>query len=208
MKKMDQNRNQNKEDFLTKELRESPFSVPAGYFATLKGEILLRKEITDTAESSFLVPSHYQESLKTAIHARIAEEKLRTVLETETLPLPNGYFDDLQQRILSKTTLVKEVLPIKRKPTHHWFSYAAAACIALAIGIFSIMQWDNVGYKKTVNEQAKFETLPTQEIINYLSFYSEPEDLLYLSEQLPAISSDFTDDLSTEEIEAYLKNSI
>jgi len=208
MKKIDQNGNQNKEGLLQKGFRENPFSVPEGYFSALKQATLLRKKVIDTAESSFLVPPGYHDSLKTAILTKVAEEKLRAVLETDTLPVPEGYFNNLQQRILQQTSQVKEVLPIKRQPTHSWFSYAAAACIALAIGVFSVMQWDTIGYPITENEQAKIETLPTQEIISYLSFYSEPEDLFYLSEQLPAISSDFTDDLSTEEIEAYLENSI
>ncbi len=204
-----QNGNQNSKGIFERELLENPFSVPEGYFQKLEKQILLRKTVIDTAESSFLVPPNYQDSLTTAILSGVSETKLKAVLETEELTLPKGYFDDLQNRILDRTSRLDTVVPFqKRKPTHHWFSYVAAASIALAIGVFAILQGDNFGYKPVTSKNASIDNLPTQEIISYLAYYTEPEDLLYLSEQLPAVSTNFADDLSSDEIEAYLENSI
>jgi hypothetical protein len=216
MKKKETGESEINNILLREALKGNPFLVPEDYFSTLKKEIILKKNISMLGESSFIVPQNYQKNLSQDILSKISEERLKEFIPTHKPSLPIAYFDDLQKRILSKTIKADEddtifpkkesiVKPIKRLGVRKWISYVAAASITIAIGLFAILE----GVKLTTDQNSNYNTqinkVPTDEIIGYLAYYSEPGDLQYLSEQLNDVSVNFTEDLSSQEIEAYLE---
>lgn len=212
-------------DLLLKEtLKGNPFLVPKDYFSTLRDETILKKNISTLGESSFIVPQDYQKNLNQDILSKISEERIKEFLPTHESTLPTGYFNDLQARILSKTIGVSEVdgvldkvanneiaekeitdKPVRRLGIRKWASYAAAASIAIIISLFVILDGDKLTTDQNINYSAQINSVPTDEIISYLSYYSETGDLLYLSDQLDDLSIDLIEDFSSQEIEAYLE---
>ena len=205
---------------LRKSLERSPFLVPEDYFSTLKDEIKLKKRISELGESSFILPSAYHETLRQDILSKISENELKKLIPTKKPAVPSGYFEDLQERILSKTTKsdindadksqkeLKRFIPkttTRRLGVRKWIPYMAAASITIAIALFAILDGVKTPNGRDTGYSAKMEEIPTEEIINYLAYYSEAGDLQYLSEHLNDRSTKITDNIPSQEIEAYLE---
>lgn len=214
MKNIGQNGNKKNEVGLNPDLKKNPFSVPEDYFQSSKKDILQNIKVIKLAESTFSTPSDYQTQLTQDILTRVSEEKLKSQVHEDGFSVPDGYFNDLHKGILSQTTKQPKVVPIKRFKTS-WLSYGAAACLALAISIFTIT-YQNQSSEETIeadiadlaSELHNIDVLPTETIINYLAFYPESGDLIILSDHLAEESDLYPDSFSSDEIELYLKNSI
>lgn len=225
MKNQETDDNKMNEFFLGDILKRNPFLVPEGYFSALKKETLLKRDIAELGESSFILPENYQESLRQDILSKISEDKLRILVPKHEFSTPSGYFDNLQKKILSKTSGAEDANIVElntiNKPSEYEFiekvakktitkrigirrliPYAAAASITIAIGLFTLLE----GVKnQSTNYSAQIHSLPSDEIISYLAFYSEVGDLQHLSEQLSDRTDGLTEGFSSQEIEDYLE---
>src|SRR5690554_2204121 len=190
----------------------NPFSVPDDYFTSLRQDIMAQVKISQAAHSPFSspeplsTPENYEQQLREDILLRISEENMKTRVADTGFVVPQGYFDTLSANILSKTSRQPKRLPIKRSTP--WYSWAAAASVALIISMFA---WFSSGRPTDANNnlmQARIDVVPTDDIIQYLAYYSETGDLITLSERMPDRTENFSESLSSEEIEAYLENSI
>ncbi|HLT42581.1 MAG TPA: hypothetical protein VKZ95_07735 [Sphingobacteriaceae bacterium] len=225
MKKREIDDIQINDPLLKETLKGNPFLVPKDYFSTLRDETILKKNISTLGETSFIVPQDYQKNLTQDILSKISEEKIKEFLPASESALPPAYFNDLQKRILSKTVGAseddvvvdkgtKEIAeqetnkPVRRLGIPRWASYAAAASIAVLISLFVILDGDKLTTGQNINPSAHISSVPTDEIISYLSYYSEAGDLLYLSDQFDDLSVDLTEDFSSQDIEAYLEYGI
>lgn len=219
MKKQDMDDKHINDPLSMEALKRNPFLVPESYFSTLQQEIQLRKRISELGESSFITPEDYQDHLRQDILSKVSEQKLKEQIPNSMSGVPAGYFNDLQKRILSQTVGNKieqeqynepsQGKPVKRLGIRKWIPYAAAASITVAIGLFAILDGVKTSqHKQATDYFAQIETVPTDEIINYLASYTEPGDLQHLSEQLQDRTGDLADDLSAQEIEAYLEYSL
>jgi hypothetical protein len=213
MKNIDQNGNKKNELGLNPNLKENPFSVPIDYFHTSKKDILQSIKVIKLTESTFSTPSNYQTQLTQDILTRVSEEKLKSYVHEDGFSVPTGYFNDLSKRIISQAKEPK-IVPIKRFKTS-WLSYGAAACLALAVSIFTINYQSKPGEAAVETDTSIFASelsnigvLPTETIISYLAFYPETGDLLVLSDHLTEETDIYPDSFSADEIELYLKNSI
>jgi len=207
MKNLDENENRKNEDGLTPNLQANPFSIPKDYFQTLKKEILFNTQLTKLSESTFSTSSDYQAQLTNDILAKVSEEKLKSSVPEDGFAVPDGYFEKLQNEIFKQTVNQPRIVPLKKTKTS-WIFYTAAACLALAVSLFAFFSLNTSTNNTVANEHMNIDILPTEEIINYLAFYSETGDLITLSDQLSENSVNFTDSFSSDEIEAYLENSI
>lgn len=214
MKNLGQNGNKKNEIGLNPDLKRNPFSVPEGYFQSSKKDILQSIKIIKLTESTFSIPSDYQTQLTQDILTRVSEEKLKSHVHKDGFSVPDGYFNDLHKEIIAQTTKQPKVVPIKRFKTS-WLSYGVAACLALAVSIFTIT-YQSQSNEATIeadiadlaSELHNIDALPTETIINYLAFYPESSDLLILSDHLTEEADIYPDSFSSDEIELYLKNSI
>lgn len=204
---------------LMETLKGNPFLVPEDYFVRLKQEILLKKRISELGEASYVTPKGYQDSLRQDILSGISEQKLKKKLTNPISDVPVGYFEDLQKRILNQIVgekVEKEIsvepvqnTPARRLGIRKWIPYASAAAITIAISVFAIVEGVKTSqHKNATDYSAKIEVVSTDEIINFLASYSEPGDLQHLSNQLQDRTDDIVDDLTEQEIEAYLEYSL
>ena len=219
MDKQDKKNTHLNDPLLMETLKGNPFVVPEDYFVTLQKEILLKKRISQFGDDSFIIPENYQDALRQDILAGVSEQKLKERLPVSMSDVPADYFNDLQKRILSQTVgkkAEKEIsveplqkTPVKRLGIRKWMPYAAAAAITVAISVFAIIEGVKTSQHKIATDYtAKIEIVSTDEIINYLASYSESGDLQHLSNQLQDRTFDIVDDLSEQEIEAYLEYSL
>jgi hypothetical protein len=107
--------------------------------------------------------------------------------------VPNGYFEDLQTAILTRTTQAPIAKP---KVIQLWMRYAAAACITLVAGTFVYLNQESA---KTPN----FDAIPDQEIVSYLQTHvdeSDTELMLLNTEKLHLEEKN----ISTQELENYV----
>jgi hypothetical protein len=187
------------------DFHRNPFEVPENFFSTLRQDIMAQVNIAEASSSPFSSPEHYQQQLRNDILLRISEEKLKTRVADPGFAVPEGYFENLSSDILLKTRPAPKVVPMRR--TAGWINWAVAASITLAVSTFA---WFSISQPTSESDtlQANIEAVPTDDIIQYLSYYSETGDLITLSERMPDRSENFSESLSSEEIEAYLENSI
>lgn len=210
MKKL-RNSGNNDQDLLNNlKLHETPFSVPEEYFHNLTDVILQKKDIKSNSDKTWSVPPNYQQELTNDILLKVSEAKLKSTVAADGLTVPTGYFDQLHSSILKKTTQEDgKIVSFPKRRKLSWFRYTSAACIALAVSIFAFYQLSDEEVEPTTAQvEDIIDEIPDDEIINYLTFYSEPSDYLILSEELSEESTDFKDTFSSEEIESYLENSI
>lgn len=184
-------------------LQQNAFIVPENYFENSRKAILLRRELIESSQRSFSVPDNYQQDLSNRILSKVKRlSDLPQLPEKDGFTVPDGYFDGLSARIMENRSIrtTKTERPVKMR----WISYAAAACLLLGTGIFSFLRYnDPVPPEK--NPSALIDQVETDDIIDYLAMYSEPGDLVYLSDQLPEESDGISQSFSSEAIEAYLE---
>lgn len=209
--------------------KDTPFIVPTGYFNTLENSIIQRIHVISDTEQSFKVPEQYFESLGERILAKIEREGLHAEVdnsshdnlesfieklkEDASAPgffAPPNYFDGLSQKITQAVADLKEeeepkeiILPTRRKKlTLSWISYAAAACLLIGLGVYSFFQY------QSNNFDHRLKSIPANEIVNYLEYYSEPGDAAFLEVQFDDVIQMDKPKFSEEDIEAYLDYSI
>lgn len=183
--------------------RDTPFSVPSGYFENLsenlKAQALLESVRFENKEE-FKLPENYFEQLPGRIEDRIALEKIHHLVPSEGYIVPDTYFSQLSVRINSRIKEERSV--IKRKTIFStWASYSAAAAITMLIG--TVIYFNSTGY--TIGKQ--LSDVPDQEIINYLQIHSTVNDMPYIIENInPEGMKQITTDVSSDELEQYINS--
>ncbi|MCO5934056.1 hypothetical protein NAF17_00770 [Mucilaginibacter sp. RB4R14] len=88
--------------------KETPFTVPSGYFEEAGKRILslikLNELKSDDMAQGFAVPTNYFEELNTNIQSRINIEAIAGT-EEKIFAVPTGYFDQLTQNIQSRINI-------------------------------------------------------------------------------------------------------
>jgi len=158
-------------------------------------------------ENPFLVPAGYFDELETITRFRAKDIRLTH----QNYPVPEGYFETLEDRILAQTqerrsrmTIRPAIQPATRpwfQPT--WARWAAAACLLLIAGLFLT---DRL---RTDAESFNLSGISDQELINYLQVFSGTQDVIMLSEyandvETVELRSDISS-ISSDEIESYLE---
>jgi len=168
----------------------NPFSVPTGYFDTLKSDVFRVIDTgiaDDIGKASFKVPENYFEQLTTNIMDRIETEE---VVETES----GGVVIDLQ------THRRRESFSVRRMSV-----MAASVAIFLLLGVFTarfFLQDSVVNTEMAISQDDAIEYIED----NYSEF--ESEDLLALVDLTDEdIALDVPDDLGYE-LEQYLEEYI
>ena len=183
--------------------KRNPFLVPETYFDTLSEQIQSRiaiEQFLNNQDSGFIVPEAYFESLPDQIESRIFVEDLQQTASKPGFTVPEGYFDKLQEQITARIDTENEVkiVPIRKRRISSWISYAAAACVTLAISTGIYINYEN---NKIENQ---LSTISETEIVNYLQLHSDNADTQIIYENMP---SDATlapvDDFSSTEIQQY-----
>lgn len=215
-------------------LRANPYTVPNGYFESLHSFTIQKSKNADSPLSTFGVPAGYFEQLGDNITVKIAELELKAVVKNPGFSVPENYFNLLEQRLLAyskisehaaepgftapepyfetlsnrilERTTYQAVTPIRKFTRPKWMAYAAAASVALALGLFAILRFTN----ETVEATSPLASVSDQQIIDYLELYGTADDMMmYISEQL----DDFDEQhigkgVSEEDIEAYLNHTL
>lgn len=209
-------------------LRANPYTVPNGYFESLLQQTIQQCHSSIPANEGDL-PAGYFEQLTENITAKIAEQKLKTFVNEPGFVIPDGYFYGLEQRLVAGSKLKesvtetgftvpehyfehlsdrireatkKQTTPVRKLRWSKWVAYAAAASVALVLGIsfFNVVS-------PPVEPPQPLAAVSDQQILDYLELYGSPDDLMYISEEL----EDFDEQnigagVSDEEIEAYLNH--
>jgi hypothetical protein len=193
---------------------KNPFSVPEGYFDSL-GEHLNSRifllEIHPEKANEFTVPEGYFDTLTDHIEGRIFTEKLKEEVIGNNFTVPEGYFDTLQTRLNERIEEPVKVISIRRRLVPSWLSYAAAACIMIAVSSGLYFNIKN----NRVNTPAKTSTtdlskVSDDEILQYLKVRSTRQDMPAIVETLgdnipnPVID----EDIPTEDLQEYLNNNL
>lgn len=144
--------------------RETPYTLPVGYFDTLETVIMARIAAGGNEENSLLyvagkempqeLPQGYFETLSDHILSKIKAQQVQTVAEelnelspvlaglskTNLFEIPVGYFENLSANIAEKTTTETKVISLFSRKL--WMRYAAAAVVfgVIAFGINFLMQ--------------------------------------------------------------------
>ena len=183
--------------------RNTPFSVPSGYFEALseglKAQALL-ESVRFENEEEFKLPENYFEQLPGRIEDRISVEQIQHLVPSEGYTVPDTYFSQLSVRIQSR--IKEESSAAKRKTVFStWASYSAAAAITMLVG--TVIYFNTTGY--TLGKQ--LSDVPEQEIINYLQIHSTVNDIPYIMENInPEGLKQITNDVSSDELEQYINS--
>lgn len=192
--------------------RKNPFSIPAGYFDSLQEHLnsrLFLLELQPEKTNEFTVPGGYFDALTDQIEGRIFAEKLKEQIIGNNFTVPEDYFSTLQDRINERVAEPVKVISMYRRMVPSWISYAAAACITIAVsaGLYFNIQNNtvNVPEKAIVSD---LSNVSDQEIIDYLQLNSTRADMPVLIENVGEnIASPTIDpDISNEEVQSYLNN--
>ncbi len=214
-------------------LRANPYTVPNGYFENLHYRIVQNCRHIEDASAAFAVPSDYFERLEESITAKIAEQQLKTIVSESGFSVPEDYFsnreallladqkirgtvrepgfnvpehyfDTLQDRITDQTSR-GAAIPIRKISRPKWVVYAAAASIALVMGVIGIF-----GLVDDGSETASLlSSVSDQEILNYLELYGTANDMIYISEHLDGFDErSIGEGISEADIEAYLNHTL
>lgn len=177
MKKEEVNDFSEMDDSFLQGLKKNPFLVPDNYFDTLYHQTISEKNISDLKDKeSFGTPHLYFDNLEEQI---LAQTKISN---NNSFSLPEDYFNKLSDNILSRTS--SDSIPNARTRVFKisFIKYAAAAVILLAttFGIY------NNYYKsdKNISISEKLAEIPDQEILDYLSSYSDTNDIILILEDI------------------------
>lgn len=184
--------------------RESPFTVPSGYFNRLTDRLnsqVLVESMRFDKEEEFNVPVNYFKDLSPRIENRIAIENIQNLVPSEGYIVPDTYFSQLSDRINSRLDEDRSTIIRKRSIFSSWISYSAAASVAMLIG--TVIYFNSSDY--TINKQ--LSAVPDEEIVNYLQVYSTIGDTPVIIENLNTEGlQQVTSDVSSEELEQYINN--
>lgn len=205
--------------------KDMPFVVPGDYFSQLEAKILMRVRIITDTEKSFTIPDLYFTSLPDKIRQRIQfeeqEDRLADVIGNDDtfiknlkdwvpeagFTTPTSYFETSRKQMVEavfEENKNDQVIPfMQRRASHTWIKYAAAACIAVCIGIYAFFQLNTPdSFEKRLNN------IPESDIVSYLEYYNEFGDGAAFEAQFDGVLQLDKELYSEEEIEAYLDYSI
>lgn len=210
-------------------LRVNPYTVPDGYFDNLFQQTLRKCRDGEAAPEAWGVPEGYFEQLTDSITAKIAEQKLKTLVSEPGFTVPDGYFEGLEQLLAAEGELRGKITetgftvpqgyfdtltdrvgeqtkrpatPVRRMNPLKWVAYAAAS-IAVILGLAGIFRTTvNQGFPET---QQSLASVPDQQILDYLELYGSSDDMMFISEQMVDLDEQhISTEISDEDIEAYL----
>jgi hypothetical protein len=186
---MDKEENKEREmdsAFLNDHLKSNPFKVDENYFNQLQEGILAQIKLPKATDVGFTTPEAYQENLT----QRLLSEVKLLALKQESKNLfkvPENYFDLLEEKTISQSVSKKVSIF-----TLSMVKYASAAVVLLALS-FGIY----LNYQNTQTVDHKLSTIPDEEIVNYLKFHSDANDVNLIIENLDDVST-FESDISQE----------
>ncbi|MFC3199002.1 hypothetical protein ACFOET_15365 [Parapedobacter deserti] len=185
---------------------QTTFAIPLGYFDQLEDSIMAgiaeQKLLEITSQTGFSVPASYFDSLKEQL---LTERKLKEKVGEAGFFVPASYFAELQRNITSQTS-ERSATPVRHLNHRSWVAYAAAACLALLVGIAGVFRLVDSG---DTAPSSVLAAVSDQEILNYLEFYGAANDMIYISEQLDELDErSFGEGLSEADIEAYLNHTL
>lgn len=205
-----------------------PYTIPTGYFDSLAANIIEHcntfKIIVKTA-NPYEVPEDYFSNLdaKTLLHVKESEIKsqrneilwelseiaplLNSIQKQNVYTIPENYFKSISpyERTAAPERESASVITFGRK-MRSWVTYAAAASVLVFFSSISYLFIDH--HMKSVDKSPTIEQrladLNDDEIINYLKYDSQPDDInLNSIEQDPDINH-LLINTSDEEIQKYL----
>jgi hypothetical protein len=185
--------------------RQDPFTVPVDYFENLPVQVIQRIRVEELAGqdgSSFPVPIGYFEELPGRIQSAVFAAELQEEVGTTGFNVPSGYFDTLADRIIAEVAPAKPAVKVRR--LNSWISYAAAACITVAVASALVFN-----QSRNLAPEDHLANVPDQEIVNYLEEHSDSADGYFIKENIDdATGLSVHDNLSQQEIERYLENTL
>jgi len=213
--------------------RANPYTVPNGYFENLYLQTTQRCKNSSNTPSALGVPDGYFEHLADSITAKIAEQALKAAVNESGFVVPNDYFSKSEQRLLAIHQINERVTetgfslpehyfdtlperigqqsfkiepPVRKLRRSKWMAYAAAASIALVLGLGGLLRIAN-----DVSEtKSPLASVSDQQIVDYLELYGTPNDMIYISsDQLDDVNEySIGEGISEEDIEAYLNHTL
>lgn len=182
------------------------WDVPKGYFEDLSRHIISQARIeTAGKQEEFDIPMGYFENLAERIQTKLFEEKLKEQIPADGFSIPVSHADTLAHQIIAKTVRKEEHKTKVRKLNFKaWVQYAAAACVALVLGIVSYNVVNNGSQTNFI--ESHLSSIPDEEIINYLSASNNSDDILYIMEYIyqPGESEGICSQIEENDIEDYL----
>ena len=205
------------EDNLKSIAAKLDYQVPADYFETSQEQIIAKlaeQSLFDQVgkENNFTVPEDYFENSISEIESAVFIEKLQNTIGKDNFNVPVGYFEQLSESILAKTSVSKKqetnILTLPKRT--NWKKYSAAAAIVLLLGTASFwgLQRNNLSSSNQLaNSDINVENVSDEEILSYLAQVSDGEDLIHLAEYVSDTNEETTQldsEIENEEIEEYL----
>lgn len=187
---------------------EDPFLVPEGYFEQSHERIVSRCADIRGQHISFQLPQGYFDTLSDRIALKVTEENLKSRVSGDGFEVPTGYFEALQRRsmLAAKQPDLDATVVVRKLSTPNWLRYAAAACAVFMVGISGYLMLND---QDAATEQTFLANVSDQELVEYLRFYSESSDLIYITEHVQRLPERTLDsDLSIDDIEFYLSNTL
>ncbi len=173
MKREDVNDFSEMDDSFLQGLKKNPFSVPDNYFGELQQHTLsITKIIGLKEEASFKVEEAYFDSLENQILAQI-----NIPANNNNFSVPADYFDTLSDKIIEKVEsqqTEKQQAKVIKMP---FIKYAAAAVTLLAT-TFGVYNYSGINPSEETVISNKLSEIPNQEILDYLSTYSDTNDII------------------------------
>ena len=187
--------------------QDQGMQVPTDYFNDLATRIKTQVKIDAPAQKeAFNVPAGYFDQLTTDIQGRIAEEKLREQASTTGFSTPSDYFEQLTQKLQHQTTTTaQQDKPVRMLSIQRWIRYAAAASVATVLGLASY--YAIAPQAEELNQQEQLAGVSDKEILNYLAYTMDSNDLIYVMESIyqPKEEEEVGLSVDKEDIEDYLK---
>lgn len=180
--------------------------LPPNYFEALRTSILAQKNLADLQEpAAQTVPVNYFETLNNQIQHRIQEEKLKDKVAVTGFTTAEGYFETLTTSITAKTKAEAKVINFPQRGFQRWIQYAAAACVTT---ILSVGSYYAVSTKdQPALQQEQLATVSDAEILNYLAYSMDSNDLMYVMEAIyqPSDEEEVVKHVDKDDIKDYLK---
>lgn len=216
-------------------LRANPYTVPDGYFENLHHRTIRKCQNDGDSPDTWGIPDGYFEQLADSITAKIAEQELRIIVNEPGFVVPDGYFGELEQRLIADRKISESVAdtgftvpeyyfdtlpdriterthragkPVRRFSRPKWVAYAAAASIALVLGLAGMFRTATTN--DTSETRSPLASVSDQQILDYLELYGAPnDDMVFASEQLDDFNEvNIGEGISDEDIEAYLNHTL
>lgn len=185
--------------------KKTDFSVPKNYFPQLTSDIQLRLKLEPYRDNEPEVPADYFERLSARIQTKVFEEKLKAQIPNDGFAVSAGHNDTLRDRIIARTIEEKpQKAKIRKLNFRLWVQYAAAACVAMVLGVLSYNLVDKGPEAKVIESQ--LASIPDEEIFHYLSSSNNSDDIFYIMEYMyqPNESEGVCSKIEENDIEDYL----